>query len=104
MDGGQVLSNQSLGLIPTGFNIIETRGDYNDDGKDDTLWRNSANGEAVVWQMNGANVAIVESLGFVPLNVSVTATLLDPLQGTVGVGRLVGIVLIRTCFQSCLAS
>ncbi|WP_198016781.1 FG-GAP-like repeat-containing protein [Rubidibacter lacunae] len=42
---------------------IAGAGDFNNDGNDDVLWRNRANGEALVWYMDGVN-----RIGYSPLS------------------------------------
>jgi hypothetical protein len=43
-----------------------TAKDFDDDGKADILWRNSANGGNRIWQMDGFTVSANESIGGVP--------------------------------------
>jgi hypothetical protein len=66
VNGTQVrlLSGNSLGFIPTSWNVAVTS-DLNGDGKTDILWRNS-NGDASFWFMNGAQVLSVSDIGIVP--------------------------------------
>jgi hypothetical protein len=42
-------------------------GDYNGDGRSDILWRNTSNGNNIIWQMNGFVKEAVGGLGVVPL-------------------------------------
>jgi len=43
------------------------RSDFNGDGKSDILWRDTTNGDTVIWLMNGMGLVAGGSLGTVPL-------------------------------------
>jgi hypothetical protein len=47
----QLMSTNSLGFIPTSWNVVLT-GDFNGDGYSDILWR-STNGDTSIWLMTG---------------------------------------------------
>jgi RTX calcium-binding nonapeptide repeat (4 copies)/FG-GAP-like repeat len=49
-------SGSSLGTIGTAWNIVQT-GDYNNDGTDDILWRNSGTGQVYMWAMQDGHQA-----------------------------------------------
>jgi hypothetical protein len=67
----QVMSTNSLGVIPTSWNVALT-GDFNGDGMSDILWSNT-NGDTSIWYMNGALVTSVSDMGGVPTSWSVQA-------------------------------
>jgi hypothetical protein len=48
-------------------NFISYSGDFNGDGKQDILWRNTQTGEVDIWFMNGASVTAKASVGTVGL-------------------------------------
>ena len=52
MDDTTILGADSLGEVPTNWNVAAT-GDFNGDGNADLLWRNDA-GVTQIWEMNGA--------------------------------------------------
>jgi len=62
MDGAKV-GQQSDYTMGDAFHFAGT-GDFNGDGKDDILWHNDANGQLVLWQMNGANILSNTNAGF----------------------------------------
>jgi hypothetical protein len=72
MNGSQVLSTGDLGLIPNSWAIVGQR-DFDGDGKDDLLWRNT-NGDTSIWLMNGAQASSVADLGVIGNGWSVVAT------------------------------
>src|SRR5262249_43854910 len=49
---------------PTNWTIVET-GDFDDDGKSDTLWQDKT-GNVAVWLMNGAQISQIAGVGVVP--------------------------------------
>jgi hypothetical protein len=53
MNGSTVTAKSDLGAVPTTW-IPQVTRDFNGDGKTDILWRDTRNGEAVIWFMNGA--------------------------------------------------
>jgi hypothetical protein len=63
MNGTQMISAASLGIVDNGWQIAGV-GDFNGDGKADILWRN-VSGEASIWLMNGTSVISKTSLGIV---------------------------------------
>jgi hypothetical protein len=64
MNGAQVISTTSFGILPASWSIFET-GDFNGDGKSDILWRNS-DGTVGLWFMNGTQVVSTSSFGVLP--------------------------------------
>jgi hypothetical protein len=63
MNGTQVVSTTSFGIVPASWSIFET-GDFNGDGKSDILWRNS-DGTVGMWLMNGTQFT-PSSFGVLP--------------------------------------
>jgi kumamolisin len=64
--GAPVLSSllPALTLIhPFSSNFLSYSGDFNGDGKQDILWRNTKTGEVDVWFMNGASVIAKAKVG-----------------------------------------
>ncbi|MFL6796075.1 MAG: FG-GAP repeat domain-containing protein [Xanthobacteraceae bacterium] len=59
-----VSSTASLGAVPVSWRLVRLA-DFNNDGKQDFLWRN-ADGTVAIWLMNGASVIGTASLGVVP--------------------------------------
>jgi Ca2+-binding RTX toxin-like protein len=56
------------------WSIVDAHSDYNGDGKSDMLWRNSADGAVSVWQMNGAQLEINQTLANLPAPWSIIDT------------------------------
>ena len=52
MDGLAKESAQAIGWVNADWQIVRL-GDYNGDGQADILWRNTATGNTVIWQMDG---------------------------------------------------
>ncbi|MBR1122683.1 VCBS repeat-containing protein [Bradyrhizobium lablabi] len=65
MDGGNILSANSLGTVPSAWKVAGT-GDFNGDGKSDILWRNDSTGIAQIWNMDDGNILSAQSLGVIP--------------------------------------
>jgi hypothetical protein len=63
MNGSQVLSFAGLGNITPSWMIVGQR-DFNGDGKNDLLWRNT-NGTVGMWLMNGTQFT-PSSFGILP--------------------------------------
>jgi FG-GAP-like repeat len=61
LQGGQVSSPKVLVTIPN-------PPDFNGDGKQDFLWRNTSTGQVGIWLMNGPNATAVGNLGSPPLS------------------------------------
>jgi hypothetical protein len=58
MNGTQIAQSGSVvDAMPAAWVIVETKGDYNGDGKSDILWRNSTTGQVYEYQMNGTQIA-----------------------------------------------
>ncbi len=55
---GQGIASQGIIAqnVPAGWNILETKGDYNNDGKSDILWKNSNNNATYIYLMNGLTI------------------------------------------------
>jgi hypothetical protein len=70
--GAEILSTTDLGIMPNSWQIVGQR-DFNGDGNADLLWSN-ANGDNVVWLMNGSQVSQTTDLGVVPNGWSVVGT------------------------------
>ncbi|MBR1124542.1 PD40 domain-containing protein [Bradyrhizobium lablabi] len=64
MDGATILDANSLGAVPTTWDVAGT-GDFNADGKADLLWRNDA-GVAQIWNMDDGAIASTHALGAIP--------------------------------------
>ncbi len=71
MNGSQVASAGSLGLVP-GWSIVGQR-DFDGDGNADLLWRDGG-GDLALWLMNGLAVSSNNSLGNVPPNWTVSGS------------------------------
>jgi hypothetical protein len=59
-----------FGLLqpPPNPNFVSYSGDFNGDGKQDILWRNTQTGEVDVWFMNGASVGAESAVGVAGLD------------------------------------
>ena len=57
----------NLNAIPTDW-TIQGIGDFNGDGKSDLVWRNSASGTTVLWEMNGGQKLLDVNLNAIPTN------------------------------------
>jgi hypothetical protein len=57
MDGTTLLAGSGVLSVtaPSGW-VIEDSGDYNGDGKTDLLWRNTANNQLAVWELDGTQL------------------------------------------------
>jgi hypothetical protein len=76
---------QDLGVIPANW-VIQGVGDYNSDGKDDILWRNT-NGDVAVWLSNagaGFTGFTIQDLGVVATSWSIAGDSPPPLGSTPG--------------------
>jgi hypothetical protein len=51
-----VSSSEVLGVVANTWSIVES-GDFNGDGKDDLLWRNTATNDVAIWFLNGTQVS-----------------------------------------------
>ncbi len=56
------------GFPATKSPTIPNAPDFNGDGKDDILWRNSVTGDVYIWLMNGNSIIGAASLGSVDLS------------------------------------
>jgi hypothetical protein len=63
MNGPQISQSVALGGVPTNWTIVET-GDFDDDGKSDTLWQDKS-GNVAVWLMNGEQISQIAGVGVV---------------------------------------
>src|SRR5260370_3988064 len=60
---------QALSFIhPFSSTFLSFSGDFNGDGKQDILWRNTQTGEVDIWFMSGASVISKASVGVVGLD------------------------------------
>jgi kumamolisin len=64
----QALSQFPTPAHPTVTSFISYSGDFNGDGKQDILWRDTQSGEVDIWFMNGASVASKAYVGTVGLD------------------------------------
>jgi len=53
---------------PTITNFISYSGDFNGDGRQDILWRDTQTGEVRIWYMNGVTIASNDHVANVSLN------------------------------------
>jgi len=51
--------------VPLVYTIVGV-GDFEGDGKNDVLWRNTSDGDTEIWLMNGTTLLSGKSLGIVP--------------------------------------
>jgi len=51
--------------VPLAYTIVGV-GDFDGDSKSDVLWRNTSDGDTVIWLMNGTTLLSGKSLGIVP--------------------------------------
>ena len=56
-------------MVPSAWSIAGT-GDFNGNGKDDILWRNS-NGDTLIWFMNAGTITTSSDLGVVATSWSI---------------------------------
>ena len=67
-------SPAALGTVPGNWAIVGT-GDFDGDGKSDSLWRDTSTGTVAIWLMNGLQVGSQPAgLGTVPTNWTVAVT------------------------------
>jgi kumamolisin len=64
----QTLSQYATPAHPTRTDFISYSGDFNGDGKQDILWRDTQSGEVDIWFMNGGSVASKAYVGTVGLD------------------------------------
>jgi hypothetical protein len=62
------------GPMPSVTNFLSYSGDFNGDGKQDILWRNTQTGEARIWYMNGSTILADESVATVGLDWQIVGT------------------------------
>jgi FG-GAP-like repeat len=62
MDGKTVTSESTIRRVSNDWEIKGVD-DFNGDGKSDILWRNSATGQAYIYQMDGLNISEESSIG-----------------------------------------
>jgi len=67
LNGAQVTSSGTFGVVPTNWQIVGQR-DFNGDSKHDFLWRDASTGIVAIWLLNGLQVLQSGSLGTVPGN------------------------------------
>jgi beta-xylosidase len=73
MNGTTVASTVSLGVVDQVWTLIgpvfrRALSDFNNDGKSDLVWQNTATGDRAVWLMNGTAARTGLSLGNYPTN------------------------------------
>jgi hypothetical protein len=73
MNGFTVAHNYNLGTVPTVWNVVGI-GDFNGDGNDDLLWRNSSTGALTMWFLNNGVVTSSATVGTVATTWSVDLT------------------------------
>ena len=65
----QVFNSQGLTVtVVPATNFISYSGDFNADGKQDVLWRNTQTGEVRLWYMNGSNILANDHVATVGLD------------------------------------
>ncbi|MBV9390376.1 MAG: S8 family serine peptidase [Verrucomicrobia bacterium] len=64
----------SIRLSPPIGNVLSFSGDFNNDGKQDILWRNTETGEVIIWFMDGPSVSSVSRVGYASLDWKIVAT------------------------------
>src|SRR5205085_1800921 len=65
MNGTQIDSAATVGIVPQAWRIVDARGDYNGDGRSDILWRHT-DGKVSIWQMNGTQIDTAATVDVVP--------------------------------------
>lgn len=66
-DGAVTARWMDIGVVPGTWNLA-AMGDYNGDGTEDLLWRNTTSGEVGFWAMREGQIAGWQSLAVVPLD------------------------------------
>jgi hypothetical protein len=72
-NGAQVANSGVLGTVPTNWTIVGQR-DFNNDGKDDWLWRDGTSGTVAIWLLDGLQVGQSGVLGVVGSNWTIAGT------------------------------
>ncbi len=65
MNGTSIIDSGSLNTVNASGWYTSGTGDFNGDGRDDILWRNSSTGENYLWMMNGDTIIDSGSLNTV---------------------------------------
>ena len=67
-------SSYPIPTSPVILPFISYSGDFNADGKEDILWRNTQTGEVRIWYMNGSSILSNDSVATVGLDWNIVAT------------------------------
>jgi len=68
MNGRTIVSQGKAGILPIAWHWqIKGVGDFDGDGNDDIMWRNSGSGSVYLWLMNGLTISSQGTVGTLPI-------------------------------------